>query len=216
MEITPDSLQDHVERFARGDVQALNALLEHYRPRLRRMVEFRLDPRFQGRIDASDVIQEGYLDAVRRAQEFARGAATPFYLWLRFLVAQQVQAQHRRHLGTQGRAAAREISLYRGAMPAASTAALAAHLLARLTTPSDALLRVERKLWLQEAVNAMDPIDCEILVLRHYEELTNIEAAAVLGLDKSAASKRYTRALTRLKAILTDRPGAGADLEEHS
>jgi RNA polymerase sigma-70 factor (ECF subfamily) len=62
----------------------------------------------------------------------------------------------------------------------------------------------------------MDPIDCEILVLRHYEELTNNEAAQVLGLDKSAASKRYTRALTRLKAILTARPGAGADLEEHS
>ena len=97
-----------------------------------------------------------------------------------------------------------------------STAALAAHLLAKLTTPSDALFRVERKLRLQEALNAMDPIDCEILVLRHYEELTNNEAAQVLGLDKSAASKRYTRALTRLKAILTDRPGAGADLEEHS
>ena len=97
-----------------------------------------------------------------------------------------------------------------------STAALATHLLAKLTTPSDALYRVERKLRLQEALNAMDPIDCEILVLRHYEELTNTEAAQVLGLDRSAASKRYTRALGRLKAILMARPGAGADLEDHS
>src|SRR5262245_11307764 len=119
MDITPDELREHVERFARGDVQALNVLLEHYRPRLRRMVDLRLDPRLQGRIDASDVVQEGYLDAVRRAQEFARGPSTPFYVWLRFLVAQQVLAQHRRHLGTQARAAAREISLYRGAMPPA-------------------------------------------------------------------------------------------------
>ena len=84
----------------------------------------------------------------------------------------------------------REVSLYRGATPAASTAILAAQLLGKLTTPSDALMRIERKLRLQEALNAMDPIDCEILVLRHYEELSNGEAAQVLGLDKSAAGKR--------------------------
>ena len=53
----------------------------------------------------------------------------------------------------------------------------------------------------------MDPIDREVLVLRHFEELTNAEAARVLGLEKTAASNRYIRALKRLKEILAGSPG---------
>ena len=92
-------------------------------------------------------------------------------------------------------------------MPEATSAALAAQLLGRLTTPSQAAIRAERKIRLQEALNSLDPIDREVLALRHFEELTNAEAAAVLGLDKSAASKRYIRALVRLKDILASLPG---------
>ena len=117
--------------------------------------------------------------------------------------------QHRRHLGAQGRDAGREISLYRGAMPEATTAALAAQLLGRQTSPSQAASRAERKIRLQEALNSMDPIDREVLVLRHFEQLSNGEAAQVLGLDKSAASKRYARALIRLKDILGRRCRGG-------
>ncbi len=91
--------------------------------------------------------------------------------------------------------------------PRRSSAALAAHLLGRLTTPSQAAIRAERKIRLQEALNSLDPIDREVLALRHFEELSNGEAAAVLGLDKSAASKRYARALVRLKDILACLPG---------
>jgi RNA polymerase sigma-70 factor (ECF subfamily) len=207
MSLTPSEVTHQIERASGGDPQALSILLEHYRDRLRRMVDLRLDPRLYGRIDASDVIQEGYLDAVRRLEEFVRDRSTPFYLWLRFLVAQQVQAQHRRHLGAQARHPGREVSLYRGPMPEASTALLAEKLLGKLTTPSEALMRIERKLRLQEALNAMDPVDREILILRHYEEMSNGEAAHVLGLEKSAASKRYTRALGRLKEILSAQPG---------
>jgi RNA polymerase sigma-70 factor (ECF subfamily) len=166
------------------------------------MVALRLDPRLQGRVDASDVIQEGYLDAMRRLDEFIHDPSVPFYIWLRFLVGQRVQEQHRRHLDTPGRDVGREISIYRGAMPGASTGALAARLLGNLTSPSDAAMRAERKLRLQEALNRMDPMDREILVLRHYEQMTNGNAAMALGLEKSAASKRYTRALVRLKEIL--------------
>ena len=116
--------------------------------------------------------------------------------------------EHRKHLGAAARDAGREISLHRGALPETSSAALAAHLLGRLTTPSQAAIRAERKIRLQEALNSLDPIDREVLVLRHFEELSNGEAAAVLGLDKSAASKRYARALVRLKDILASLPGA--------
>ncbi len=202
MEPSPSEIQARVERAAAGDMAALGPLLEACRDRLRRLVTLRLDPRLRGRVDASDVIQEGYLDASDRLRDYlADPGRMPFYLWLRFLVGQRVAEAHRRHFG-EGRDAGREVSLYRNAMPQASTAALAAHLLGKLTSPSQAAMRAERRIRLQEALNAMDPVDREILVLRHYEQMSNGEVALVLGLDKSAASKRHIRALIRLKGHL--------------
>jgi RNA polymerase sigma-70 factor (ECF subfamily) len=209
----PEQVLDVVARAGRGDRAAAVALLERYRGRLRRMVALRLDPRLQGRVDASDVIQEGYLDAMSRLDEYARDPRVPFYIWLRFLVGQKVQDEHRRHLGAAGRDVGREVSIYRGAMPGASTGALAARLLGDLTSPSQAAQRAERKVRLQEALNRMDPLDREILVLRHYEQMTNGDAAAALGLDKSAASKRYIRALVRLKEVLAGLPGGACGSE---
>jgi RNA polymerase sigma-70 factor (ECF subfamily) len=196
-----------VARAASGDRAAIVKLLERYRGRLRRMVAMRLDPRLRGRVDASDVIQEGYLEAMNRLEEFIRDPSVPFYIWLRFLVGQRLQKQHRRHLGTTGRDVGREVSIYRGGMPGASTGALAARLLGKLTSPSQAALRAERRLQLQDALNRIDPLDREILVLRHYEQMSNVHAAAALGLTESAASKRYTRALERLREIVADLPG---------
>jgi RNA polymerase sigma-70 factor (ECF subfamily) len=171
------------------------------------MVALRLDRRLQGRVAPSDVIQDACLDAARRLPEYRNNPTMPFFLWLRLLVSQRLVDEHRKHLGAAARDAGREISLYRGALPETSSAALAAHLLGRLTTPSRAAIRAERKIRLQEALNSLDPIDREVLALRHFEELSNGETAAVLGLDKSAASKRYARALIRLKEILAALPG---------
>ncbi len=203
----PGQVPNLVARVAAGDRGAVVELLERYRGRLRRMVAMRLDPRLQGRVDASDIIQEGYLDAMQRLEEYIRDPAVPFYIWLRFLVGQRVQEQHRRHLAA-GRDIGREVSIYRGAMPGASTGTLAAKLMGKLTSPSNAAMRAERKMRLQQALNRMDLLDREILVLRHYEQMTNSDAAAALGLEKSAASKRYTRALGRLKEIVAALPGA--------
>ncbi len=114
---------------------------------------------------------------------------------------------HRHHLGAQARDAGREVSLFRGPLPAADSRSLAAQLLGRLTTPSQAAVRAEIQLRMQEALNSMDALDREILALRHFEELSNTEAAAVLGLQKSAASNRHVRALKRLKEILDGTPG---------
>jgi RNA polymerase sigma-70 factor (ECF subfamily) len=196
-----------VEKAVAGDDSAWERLMTDHRGRLRRMVALRLDQRLQGRVDPSDVIQESYIDAARRLPGYAANPPMPFFLWLRYLAAQRLAEQHRRHLGAKGRDAGREISLYHGAFPEATTAHLAAHLLGRLTTPSQAAIRVEQRLRLQEALNALETIDREILALRHFEQLSNGEAAEVLGLDKSAASKRYTRALVRLKNVLHGRVG---------
>jgi RNA polymerase sigma-70 factor (ECF subfamily) len=197
-----------IEQAVRGDQRALGELLGQHRERLRRMVALRLDWRLRGRIDPSDVLQEACLDAARRLPEYYQNPTMPFFLWLRFLAGQRLVDENRKHLGAAARDAGREISLYHGALPEASSAALAAQLLGRLTTPSQAAIRAERKIRLQEALNSLDPIDREVLALRHFEELSNTEAAAVLGLDKSAASKRYARALIRLKEILASMPGS--------
>jgi RNA polymerase sigma-70 factor (ECF subfamily) len=195
-----------LEQAARGDQRSWGLLLERHRDRLWRMVALRLDRRLRGRVDASDVLQEAYLDAFHRLADYLREPAMPFFLWLRFLVAQRLQEQHRRHLGAQARDAGREVALDDG-LPGASSAALAAHLLGRLTPPSQAALRAERRALLQSALARLEPLDREVVALRHFEQLTNGEAARVLGIDKSAASKRYARALVRLKDVLRTLPG---------
>ena len=206
--ITPDTDEaDLLQRAKAGDQQALAALFARYRDRLRKMVRLRLDRRVSGRIDASDVLQDAYLDVARRFPEYAAAPAVPFYVWLRALAGQRLVDLHRRHLGAQMRDAGQEVSLCRGALPAASSASLAQQLLAGLTSPTQAAIRAEMQMRLQETLNSMDPIDREVVVLRHFEELTNVEAAEVLGIETSAASKRYIRAIRRLKAILDAVPG---------
>jgi RNA polymerase sigma-70 factor (ECF subfamily) len=195
-----------IERARAGDRGALDTLLARHRERLRRMVELRLDARLQARIDASDVIQEAYVEVVGRLDEYLRDPRLPLFLWLRLVVGERLLKLHRFHLGTQMRDAGREVSLYRSALPAATSAALAAQLLGKHTSPSQAAVRAERILRVQEALNALDPVDREVLSLRHFEELTAAETALALGIEDAAAAKRYFRALRRLKQVLAARP----------
>ena len=197
---------------AAGDKEAWGRLLAEHRDRLRRMVSLRLDHRLQGRLDASDVIQDAFIDASRCLAEYIQNPALPFFLWLRFLTGIRLAKLHRYHLGTQMRDAGREISLYRGLMPETSSAALAAQLLGRDNRPSEFAMRAELKLQLQEAINTMDTLDREIIALRHFEQLTNSEAAQLLEITEAAASKRYIRALERLRDILVRLPGNIGDL----
>lgn len=191
-----------VERAAAGDEAAWAELVARHRDRLKRLVALRMDQRLQGRLDPSDVVQEACLVASRQITNYAARPTMPFYLWLRWIAGQRLVDQHRRHLGAQIRGVNREVSLYRGAFPEATSEDLAAHLMGRLSTPSQEAVRAEQSLALQQAFDSLDPLDREILALRHFEQLTNGEAAAVLCIDKSAASKRYGRALRRLKDAL--------------
>jgi RNA polymerase sigma-70 factor, ECF subfamily len=200
-------LDDLLRRVQCSDERALIALFTRYRDRLRRMVRLRLDRRLQGRLDPSDVLQEAYLDVARRAEEYIANRSIPVFLWLRLITGQRLAALHRQHLGAQMRDAGQEVSLHRGALPHATSASLAALLLGRFTSPTQAAQRAEMQIRLQEVINAMDPIDREVLTLRHFEELSNVETAQVLGIQKAAASNRYLRALKRLKDTLASMPG---------
>jgi RNA polymerase sigma-70 factor (ECF subfamily) len=208
----PSDEAGQLRRAAEGDQSAWGALLERHRGRLRRMIALRLDRRLAGRIDPSDILQEASIEAVRALPRYLERPELPFFLWLRWLTAMVLQAQHRKHLGVQARDAGREVRIFDGPIPGATSAALAAQLLGHDTRPSLAAARAERKLRLQEALDALDPVDREVLVLRHFEELSAEETARVLGIERSAAGKRYVRALKRLKDLIGSRPDAGEGL----
>jgi RNA polymerase sigma-70 factor (ECF subfamily) len=200
-----------IELARAGDAAAVGELFTRHRDRLRRMVDLRLDRRLQGRVDASDVVQDGFVDAIAKLPDYLDDPQLPLFLWLRLVVGERLSKVHRTHLGTQMRDAALEVSLYRQALPAASSAALAAQLLGRHTSPTEAAIRAERMLRVQEAINALDPIDREIIALRNFEELSRAEAAHALGINESAVAKRYVRAIKRLKAVLGER-GEGDEM----
>jgi RNA polymerase sigma-70 factor (ECF subfamily) len=200
--------QELLRRALEGDEPALAALFDGSRDRLRKMIRQRLDRRLSGRVDTSDVLQDAYLDVRRRIAEYARDPSVmPFHLWLRLVAGQRLTDVHRFHLGSQMRDAGCEVLLHRGPFPQADSISLAAQLLGKMTSATKAAIRAEHKLIVQEALNGMDPIDREVLALRHFEHLSNDETAQVLGLSKSAASNRYIRALKRLKEILSSIPG---------
>ena len=196
-----------LQRALAGDCGALAELFERHRGRLEQMVRLRMDRRLQGRLDPADVLQETYLDVARRIREYAADPALPFFLWLRLLAGQRLVDLHRHHLGARMRDAGREVSPRRGDFPQASAESLAELLLGRLTSPSRVVVRAEMQARVQDALSAMDPIDREVLVLRHFEMLSNEETARVLGLKPSAASNRHIRALKRLKEILAEATG---------
>lgn len=207
--MTDDSSEvaELLQRATSGDEAACNDLFSRYRPRLKRMVHLRLSRRLQGRVDDSDVLQEAYLDVSRRLAEYAADPKLPFYLWLRHMTGLKLTEIHRRHLGTQLRDADREVTLHHGGLPEADSASLAAQLLGTMTTPSEAAVKAEQRLFVQEALNSMDPVDREVLALKHFEQLSTTEIAEVLGLSKAGAGSRYLRAIKRLREILSRMPG---------
>src|SRR5438874_7109575 len=125
-----------------GDEAALAVLVERHRDRLERMVRLRMDRRLQGRVDPADVVQEAYLAARGKFPQYSADPRLPFFLWLRLEVGQKLVDVHRFHLGTKMRDAGQEVSLHRGPLPQVSSLSLAEHLLGKLSTPSQAAMRV--------------------------------------------------------------------------
>jgi RNA polymerase sigma-70 factor (ECF subfamily) len=207
-----DPGQDELGALRAGGQAALAALFDQSRGRLARMVALRMDPRLRSRLDIGDVLQEAYLEVARDLEAYLADPKFPPWLWLRLHVGRRLATLHRQHLGTRMRDAAREVSLYQGALPEASSAALASMLLGRLTSPTQAAQRAERVLRVQDALNTLDPIDREVLALRHFEQLGRSETAAVLGIAPEACAKRYFRALKRLKEVLAAMPGGSEEL----
>ena len=183
----------------------LNALFQRSIERLRRTVRLRLDRRLSGIVDSTTVLEMVHQEAAKRRGEFTGTGTADAFLWLRQITGEVLARVHEERLGADARG---DISLYRDALPEATSVSLAAHLLGRGGGEDDqAAVRAEQKLLLQEALNAMDPMDREVLTLRHCEQLSNDEAAAVLNIAISVASESYIRALKRISLILASLPG---------
>jgi RNA polymerase sigma-70 factor (ECF subfamily) len=197
-----DEIDRLLRRAAGGDPEIWAALIDRHRDRLRRLINFRLDGRLRGRVDPSDVIQDICLEAWEHLGEYVQRPGTPFFLWLRGIAGNKLKELHRHHFGARMRDARREVALDAGGRPDATSAALAAQLLGHVTRPSEAAAGAERKARLHLALGSMDPIDREVLALRHFEHLSPAETAQVLGIKEKAAGMRYVRALRRLKEIL--------------
>ncbi len=196
-----------IERLRSGDRSALEELFQRHRDRLRRMVELRLDARLQGRLDASDVLRDGFVDLEKRVDGYLEDPRLPVFLWMRLVLSDRLALFHRQHLGARMRDVSHEVSLYREPLPQASSAALASMLLGRLPIQSDAAIRAEQILQIQEAINSLEPLDREVVALRHFEQLSRSETAAVLGITEEAGAKRYIRAMKKLNAILAAMSG---------
>ena len=188
---------------AKGE-EALAELFALVQDRLKRIVDFRLDYRLNGRVSHSDVVQDTYVRAAKRIASFLEKPDMPFFVWLRLEVNQRLLEVHRHHFVAEKRDVRKEIKMQQAPLNTGQTSiALAAHLVAQLTTPSRLVERAEQITALEESLNEMNELDREVIALRHFEELSNIEAAEVLNIQPAAASKRYLRALKRLREIMT-------------
>jgi RNA polymerase sigma-70 factor (ECF subfamily) len=206
----PDPNADLLQRVKEGDQQALAELFSLHRDRLWRIINFRLDSRLLGRVDADDILQEAYLDAAQRINHYLDDSTHTFFIWLRLIANQTLIDVHRRHLGAQMRDASRDMSIHAHYAQATSMS-IASQLLGNFTSPSQVAMRDETAVQLDQAIDSMEPIDREVLALRHFEELTNSEVAEVLGIQQKAASIRYVRALKRLKDVVSQLPGFAED-----
>jgi RNA polymerase sigma-70 factor (ECF subfamily) len=189
------------------DAKALEDLFARHQERLRRMIRLRLDRRLRNQFDSTRVLQVVWQEVHRRVGEYLSDRSLPFFLWLRRTAGQCLVALQEQYLGEQADNKAAEVSLYRGALPEVNSMALAAQLLGQVTSATQAAARADMQIRLQEALNSMDALDREILTLCHFEDLNNAEAALVLQMDAAETSKRYIRAIKRLKEILSSIPG---------
>jgi RNA polymerase sigma-70 factor (ECF subfamily) len=208
----PDAAETQrlLKRVERDDPLAADELWERHRPALRRVVGLRLDQALGRRIDASDIVQEVLLGASQRLDEYLRNPVLPFHIWLRLIARDQIISAHRRHRETAKRSMDRErpLEFHSTSSPYShqSSFDLASQLQDPALTPAAVAIRDELQRRFQNALEDLDDDDREIILLRHFEQLSNCEAAQVLAVSEPAAGMRHLRALRRLRAILGESP----------
>jgi RNA polymerase sigma-70 factor (ECF subfamily) len=198
MSVERNNTQELLDRAKQGDARAFEALFQRHRGRLRQVIVFRMGRRLAARADASDVLQETYLEAFRRLPKYLEQQDMPFYLWLRWIAKEKVMALYRRHLGADKRAIDREIPL----LPPDSSAQFVSGVIGGGPSPSQQLAKAELAERLRMALVKLEQDERDLILWRHFEQLSIRETAQLLHISEAAASKRYIRALERLRELL--------------
>ncbi len=196
--------QELIAQAKGGDESAVNQLMDRHRNSLRQLVRMRLDHKIQNRIDVSDVVQDVLVEANRRLQRYLADPMMPFHLWLRQIAKDRIIDAHRRHRVSAKRSVDREQQLVAPRGFDQSSIQLASMLGDGRLTPAAAALQKEMARKVEESIAKLDEKDCEIIIMRHYEHLTNQEIGQILNLSEPAASMRYLRAIKRLKQAMQD------------
>lgn len=199
-----DQTVELLQRAKSGNDDAINELMDRHRNSLRQLVRMRLDQKIQKRVDVSDVVQDVLVEANRRLQRYIENPVMPFHLWLRQIAKDRIIDAHRRHRVSAKRSVDREQALVAPRGYDQSSIQLASLLGDQRLTPAAAALQQEMAKKVEHAISLLDEKDCEIIVMRHYEHLTNQEIGKVLDLTEPAASMRYLRAIRRLRVVMQE------------
>ena len=194
----PAETQGLLEQARAGDHSAFEELFNRHRMRLQKAIAIRMDRRLAARVDASDILQETYLEAFQRMPKYLQQEGMPFYLWLHWIAREKVLGLHRRHLGADKRAIRREVPL----MPMDSSAQFVSGMIGRGPSPSQELAKAELAEMLREALGELDDDERDLILWRHFEQLSARDTAQLLQISEAAAAKRYIRAVDRLREIL--------------
>lgn len=197
-----EDTQQLLDDVREGDADAVNRLLSRHRDAVRRMIDLRMDPVLERRVDASDIVQEVLVEANRRLNDYLADPVMPFHLWLRQMAKDRLIDAHRRHRVAARRSMDREQPLAAAVKSQESTLDLAGQLQDRQMTPATTATWRELQRRFELACEQLDPQDQEIVLMRHFEKLDNSEVAQALGLSAQAASMRHLRAMRRLRKLL--------------
>lgn len=207
---TEDQTQQILADVKQGDADAVNRLMDRHRDSIRRMIQMRLDNKIQRRVDVSDVVQDVLVEANRRLQTYLENPQMSFHLWLRQIAKDRIIDAHRRHRGSAKRSVDREKPLAVQAADDHSTMQLLDQLRDPELTPAAAATQQEMARAVERSISELGDQDAEIIIMRHYEQLSNQEIAQALGLTEPAASMRYLRAVRRLREMLGTGPAGEA------
>ncbi|MFO0912932.1 MAG: sigma-70 family RNA polymerase sigma factor [Pirellulales bacterium] len=198
----PSSPDDQECESSEMSAAQLERAFFRYRSRLKRIVELRLNWLVRRRMDASDILQEVFVDAYRRLDEYRQTNGWPVFLWLRFLASQKVAEMHRKHLRTEARSVYSEVSLHLGGLSRQQSSEMIRQLMDAIVSPRSHLIRQEQNAHLMQAIDRLTNTDREVIILRHFEQLTNREVAQLLEISENGASSRYVRAIHRLRQLI--------------
>lgn len=198
-----DKTQELLAGAEQGDADAVNRLLERHRDAVRRMIDMRMDQKLVRRVDASDIVQDVLIEANRRLADYLKNPVMPFHLWLRHMAKDRLIDAHRRHRGAAKRSLDREQPIASPGKLDQSTLDLVAELQAGERGPASEAAWRELQASFVTAIDQLDEQDREVVLMRHFEKLSNSEVAKALDLSPPAASMRYLRAVRRLKSLLS-------------